>query len=175
VEDTKKIITRAVYGNRIQTFQNSVRIPTGKAEKLRDILGCTVSGAKILSAFPEEDDKNGKKARVDVLFEIHIWYWADNETKVYKADATTSDVIEFEKQGVESFRNEEVQAWMKEKPKCVDVKLVSGKEEDLVEVQLEYVLEAELIGETMLNVKVFSDNEAMETTNKTKMNYLWHI
>jgi hypothetical protein len=155
VEDIKRIITRAVYGNRIQTFRTVVRIPTGELEMFKDVLGCAVSGANILGASIEGDDKKGKKARADVEFKIHIWYRTDNDTKVYKADAKSSDLIEIEKQGTERFSHENVKVWMKEKPKCVDAAVISEKEGDLVAVQLEYVLEAEIVGETLLNVKVY--------------------
>jgi hypothetical protein len=155
VEDTKKIITRAVYGNRIETFRNIVRITTGESEKLKDVLGCTINGAKVLGASIEGDNKKNIKIRADVESEIHIWYRTDNDTKVSKVDAKTSDIIEIEKQGTERFSHEEVSVWMKEKPKCVESTIISEKEGDLVAVQLEYVLEAEIIGETLLNVKVF--------------------
>lgn len=155
MEDTRKIITRAVYGNRIQTFRNIVRIATGEVETLKDVLGCTINEANVLSASIEEDDKKGIKVRVDVEFKIHIWYRTDNDTKVSKVDAKSSDMIEIEEQGAERFSLEEVSVWMKEKPKCVDTTIISEEEGDLVAVQLEYVLEAEIIGETLLNVKVF--------------------
>jgi len=168
VEDTKKIITRAVYGNRIQTFRSIVRIPARELEKLKDVLGCTINGAKILSTSIEGGDKKGIKVRVDIESEIHIWYLTDNDTKVYKIDAKSSDIIEIEKQGAEQFSHEDVSVWMKEQPKCVDTTIISEKEGNLVAVQLEYVLEAEIIGETLLNVKVFNNNEAAEMTDKTE-------
>lgn len=155
MEATKKIITRAVYGNRTQTFRNIIRIATDGAGKPKEVLGCTINGAKILNASIEGDYKKGKKIRATVEFEIHIWYQTDQDTKVYKVNAESSDIIEVEKQGAERFSNEDVKVWMKEKPKCIDAAIVSEKEGDLVAVQLEYVLEAEIIGETLLNVKVF--------------------
>lgn len=155
MEDTRRIITRAVYGNRIQTFRNIVRIATGEGETLKDVLGCTINEARVLSASIDGDDTKGIKVGVNVEFEIHIWYRTDNDTKVSKVDAKSSETIEIEKQGAERFNLEEVSVWMKEKPKCVDTTIISEKEGDLVAVQLEYVLEAEIIGETLLNVKVF--------------------
>lgn len=155
MEDNKKIITRAVYGNRIQTFRNIVRVETGEVEKLKGVLGCTINKAKVLSAFIEGDDKKGKKVRADVEFEIHIWYQTDNDTNVSKVNAKSSDIVEIEKEGAEQFSQEEVRVWMKEKPKCIDTAIIREKEGERVDVQLEYVLEAEIIGETLLNVKVF--------------------
>ncbi len=155
MEDTKKIITKAVYGNRIQTFRNTVRIATGEAEKLKDVLGCTINGSRVLNAFIEGEGKKSIKVRVNTEFEIHIWYRTDTDTKVSKFNANSSDLVEIEKQGTERFSHEEVSVWMKEKPKSVDTTIISGKEGDLVAVQLEYVLEAEIIGETVLSVRVF--------------------
>lgn len=156
MEDNKKIITRAVYGNRIKTCRNTVRIATGEVGMLKDVLGCTVNGAKILNASIEGDDKKGIKVRTNVEFDIHIWYRTDNDTKVHKVSAKSSDIVEIEKQGAERFSREEVSVRMKEKPKCVDTSIISEKEGDLVAVQLEYVLEAEIIGETLLTVKVWN-------------------
>lgn len=155
MEDTKKIITRAVYGNRTQTYRNIVRIQTGEVEKLKNVLGCTINGAKVLGAFIQGDDKKSIKVRVDVEFQIHIWYRTDNDTKVSKVDVKASDIVEIEKQGAERFSHEEVSVWMKENPKCVDTSIISEAGGDLVAVQLEYELGAEIIGETLLNVKVY--------------------
>ena len=107
-----------------------------------------------------------------------MWYLTDKDTKVHKVDAKSSDIIEIEKQGTGEFSHEDVSVWMKENPKFVDATIISEKEGDLVAVQLEYVLEAEIIGETLLNVKVFNNdevvemtNEAVEVTNKTQTKY----
>lgn len=155
MEENKKIITRALYGNRIQTFRNIIRVETGETEKLKDVLGCSVNGAKVLSASIEGDDKKSVKVRTEVEFEIHIWYQTDNDTKVSKGNAKSSDIVEIEKQGTARFSHEEVSVRMKEKPKCVDTAIISDEGRELVAVQLEYTLEAEIIGETLLNVKVF--------------------
>jgi len=90
VENTKKIITRAVYGTRAQAFRNSIRIAIDEAERMKDILGCAINGARVLNAAIEGDDIRGKKVRADVEFEIHIWYRTDQDTKVYKANAKSS-------------------------------------------------------------------------------------
>ena len=153
MEDNKRIITRAVYGNRIQTVRNTVRIATGDMDEMKDVLGCAVNGAKILSASIEGDDKKGIKVRTTVEFDLHIWYRTDNDTRVHKVNAQSSDIVEIEKQGPERFSHEEVSVRMKEKPKCVDTSIITKKEGDLVAVQLEYVLEAEIIGENITYCK----------------------
>jgi len=165
VEETKKIITKAVYGNRIQTFRNIVRIPVREGEMIKDVLGGTINRAKILSTSIEEDDNRGIKVRVNAEFEIHIWYWSDNDTKVYKVNAESSDIIEIKKQGPENFSHVDVSVWMKEKPEYIDAAVIGENKGDQIAVQLEYALEAEIIGETLLNIKVFNDNRAVEAAN----------
>lgn len=172
MENTKKILTKAVYGNQIKTFRTVVRIPAGELEKLKDVLGGMVNRAKILSTAIEEDDNKGIKIRVDAEFEVHIWYLSENDTKIYKIDVKSSDMIVIEKQGAEQFNHEDLSVWIKEKPKCVDAAIISEKEGGLVSVQLEYVLEAEIIGEAVLNVKVYYNNEAVELANIAKKKYL---
>lgn len=165
MEETKKIITKAVYGNRIQTFRNIVRVPAREGEMIKDVLGGTVSKAKILSTSIEEDDNRGIRVRVNAEHEIHIWYWSDNDTKVYKVNAESSDIIEIKKQGPENFSHVDVSVWMKEKPVYIDAAVIRENKGDQIAVQLEYTLEAEIIGETLLNVKVFNDNGAVEAAN----------
>lgn len=154
MEDAKRIITRAVYGHKIQTFRNIVRIAVGEGERLTDILGCTVTGAMITGSSIEEDDGNGKKVKVSLKLDIHAWYRSENDTKVSKTSAEFTNVIVIAKQGPENYKNEEVKVLTRRMPKCVE-KAVVQKEANLVEVQIESELEAEIIGETVLNIKVF--------------------
>ena len=154
MEDAKRIITRAVYGHKTQTFRNIVRIAVGEGEKLTDILGCTITGAKVSGSSIEEDDRKGKKVKVSLRLDIHAWYRSENDTKVSKTNAEFSNIIEIAKQGPENYRNEEVKVLMRRMPKCVE-KAIVQKEGNLAEVQIESELEAEIIGETVLNVKVF--------------------
>jgi spore coat protein E len=149
--DIKKIITRAVYGRRIQTFRNISKLAT-ETENPVDVLGCIISESKILSSFIERDNERGKQVRANVKSDIHVWYRIGRDTRISKISAEFSDIIEVAQQGTESFSHEEVNVWIKEKPKCVDAIVAEG---NLIIVQLEYALEAEIIGETTLTVKVF--------------------
>ena len=168
MEEIKRIITRAVYGNRTQRFQNIVRIPAREMGKLKDVLGGMINGAKVLNTSIEEADNKGIQVRADVEFEVHIWYWSDNDTKVYKTDVKSSDVIAFEKQRSDRFSHEDVRVWMKEKPRFIGASIIREPEGDVVAVQLEYELEAEIIGEALLNVKVFNNNDAMIVTREAE-------
>lgn len=154
MEDTKKIITRAVFGHINQTFRNTACFVINEEDKCTEILGCTIIGAKVLSSFIEGDDGKSKKVNVKLGFDLHIWYKSKNDTKISKVNAELSDIVEIANQGTENYSHEDVYVWIKGIPKCVD-KPVIQKEENLVAVQLEYVLESEIIGETAINVKVF--------------------
>jgi hypothetical protein len=45
--------------------------------------------------------------------------------------------------------------WIRGTPKCIGNPVVVQTGENMVAVQIEYMLEAEVIGETVINVKVF--------------------
>lgn len=155
MEDAKRIITRAVYGHKIQTFRNNVRIALSEEENITNILGCTVTGAKISGSSIEDDDNKGKRVKVSLRLDIHIWYRSENDTKVSKANAEITNVVEIAKQGAEDYSNEEVKVWIRQIPKCVDKAAAAQTEGNFAAVQIESELEAEIIGETVLNVKVF--------------------
>ncbi len=55
--------------------------------------------------------------KVETALEIHLWYWSDKETKVYKVDVNSIDMIEFEKHRADRFRHEDVSAWIIDKPR----------------------------------------------------------
>ncbi len=155
MEDTKKIITRAVFGHINQTFQNTVNIAINEEDKHIDILGCKISGAKLLRSSIEGGNGESKKVKVSLGFGIHVWYKSKNETRISKVNAEHTDIIEIAKQGTENFSNEDVYVWIRGTPKCIDKPVVIQTGENLVAVQIEYMLEAEVIGETVINVKVF--------------------
>lgn len=155
MEDTKKIITRAVFGHINQTFRNTARFAINEEDKCTEILGCTIIGAKVLSSFIEGDDGKSKKVKVKLSFDLHIWHRAKNDTKISKVNTELSDIVEIANQGTENYSHEDVYVRIKGIPKCVDKPVVIQTEENLVAVQIEYVLEAEIIGDTAINVKVF--------------------
>lgn len=155
MEDTKKIITRAVYGHKIQTFRNIARIAAGEGETLTDILGCTINGAQVVSSSIEEDFGRGKRVKAVIKFDIHIWYRSENDTRVSKVTAEFPNIIEIVKQGAEFYDHEEVNVWIKQAPNCVDKTVMVQTEGNMAVLQIESMLEAEIIGETTLNIKVF--------------------
>jgi hypothetical protein len=154
VEDTKKIITRAVFGHINQTFRNTARIAINEEDKHTEILGCTITGAKVLRPFIERDEGKSKKVKVNLNFDLHIWYQSKNDTKISKVNAEISDTVEIANQGTETYSHEDVYVWIRGIPKCVDKPAIQAGG-NLAAVQIEYVLEAEIIGETAINVKVF--------------------
>ncbi|MGE5496070.1 MAG: outer spore coat protein CotE [Burkholderiales bacterium] len=155
MEDSKKIITRAVFGHINQTFRNTVNIAINEEDKDIDILGCKISGAKVLRSSIEGYDGKSKKVKVDLSFGIHVWYKSKDDTRISKVNAVLTDIIDIEKQGTEDFSHEDVYVWIRGTPKCIGKPVVIEAEENMVAVQIEYMLEAEVIGQTVINVKVF--------------------
>lgn len=155
LEGIRKIVTNAVYGRKAHTYRKIIRVTADEGENNPDVLGCCVCGAKILGSSIEEDIGKGKKARAKVKFDIHIWYRTGSETKVAKISTEFSDVIEIAKQGTETFCDERVSVWMKEEPKCLKPVVIGNPEGNQIAVEMEYILEAEIIGEALISVRVF--------------------
>lgn len=155
MEDTKKIITRAVFGHINQTFRNTARFAINEEDNHIEILGCTITGAKVLSSSIEGSDVKSKKVKVNLNFDLHIWYQSKGDTKISKVNAELSDIVEIANQGTENYSHEDVYVWIRGIPKCADIPVITQTGGNLVAVQIEYVLEAEIIGETAINVKVF--------------------
>lgn len=155
MEGIRRIVTNAVYGRKAHTYRKIIRVTADEGENDTDILGCCVCEAKILGSSIEGDISEGKKARAKVRIDIHIWYRTENDTKVAKISTEFSDVIKVAKQGTETFRDEKVSVWMKEDPKCYKPVVIDNPEGNQIAVEMEYVLEAEIIGEALLSVRVF--------------------
>ncbi len=155
MEEVRTIITNAVYGRKEKTFRKIIRVTADEAQINPEVLGCCVCGAKVLSSCIEGDIEEGKKAKAKVKFDIHIWYRTDSDTKVAKVNTEFSDIIEVSKQGAQGFSHEELNVWMKEEPKCLEPVIIGNSEGSQIAVEMEYVLEAEIIGEAVLSVRVF--------------------
>lgn len=155
MEEVRTIITNAVYGRNEKTFRKIIRVTADEGENDPEVLGCCVCGAKVLSSSIEADIEEGKKAKAKVKFDIHIWYRTGSDTKVAKVSTEFSDVIEVCKQGTQSFTHEKLSVWMKDKPRCLEPVVIDNSEGNQIAVEMEYILEAEIIGKAMLSVKVF--------------------
>lgn len=151
MEENKKIIVKAVYGAAIKTFRKIIRITYDEGQ----VLGCTLCRAKVKGSFIEGVFDKSIRIKAEVQSHLHIWYEADNDTKVIEVCTIFSDYLEIDKQGFENYCNEEVFIRLKEEPKCLETIYITNAEKNQITVQIEYTLEAEVIGDTVLNVKVF--------------------
>lgn len=167
MEEIKKIIAKASYGQETQSFSKSILINTYDRKKPAEILGCIITDAEISSCSLEQNVKKGKGVRVNGKFNVHLWYGQSGDTKVVKAAADFSDVVTIYTQGTQDFKNEEVRAWIKKAPQYTKATIMDRPEETGVSVLVEYELGAEIIGQTSLNVRVikYEDADEEETDN----------
>ncbi len=155
MEEVRTIITNAVYGRNEKTFRRIIRVTADEGENDPEVLGCCVCGAKVLSSSIEADIEEGKKAKAKVKFDIHIWYRTGSDTKVAKVSTEFSDIIEVCRQGPQGFSQEKLSVWMKDKPRCLEPVVIDNSEGNQIAVEMEYILEAEIIGKAVLSVRVF--------------------
>jgi hypothetical protein len=144
-----------VYGRKTQTFRKIIRVRAEEGENNLDVLGCFVCGVKVIGSSIDEDTAKSKKIKAKVKCDTHIWYRTENDTTVAKISTEFSDHIEVAKQGSEAFRHEKAGVWIKEEPKCLEPIIIGNPDGNQIAVEIEYVLEAEIIGEAVLSVKVF--------------------
>ena len=98
-------------------------------------------------------------------FDTHLWYGLGSDTKVAKVSTKFLDTVKINAQGSEQYSGEEVRAWIKQAPKCTKTSIIDGHEGASVNVQVEYELGAEIVGQTTLNVRVvnaFSETDGDE-------------
>ncbi len=156
MEDTKRIVTKVVIGRRIQTFRKIIRMTSDEEEAHPRVLGCTVCGGHVSDYFVERGKGKNREINIKIKLDIHIWYQLGGDTSVAKMSTEVVDSIEITNQGPEDLSLEEAYVWMKEEPECVDTTLITNPECNLMAVQIEYTLGAEVIAETVLDVKVFN-------------------
>jgi hypothetical protein len=160
MEEIKKIIAKASYGQDIQSFSKGILINTYDRKKPSEILGCIITDAEILSCALEQNVKRGKGVRVNGKFNVHLWYGLSGDTKIAKVSTNFSDIVMIDAQGAGAFKNEEVRTWIQKDPKYTGASIIEEQEGYGVKVLVEYELGAEIVGQTTLNVKVlkFEDN-----------------
>jgi len=154
MEQIKKIIAKAAYGQGTKAFSKGIDINTYERKRPTQILGCIITDAEISGCSFEGNVEKGKAVRVNIKFDTHLWYALGNDTKVAKASTKFSDVVTINEKGAEAYSDEEVRAWIKQAPKCTRTSVVDGHEGAGVKAQIEYELGAEIVGLTTLNVRV---------------------
>lgn len=155
MKDSRRIIANAVYGRKTQTFRKIIRVSADGGENNPDVLGCSICGVKVIGSTIKEHIGASKRIKAKVKFDIHIWYRTESDTRIAKISTQFSDYIEVAKQGAESFSNEKADVWIKEELRCFKPVFIGSSDGNQIAVEVEYVLEAEIIGEAVLSVKVF--------------------
>lgn len=166
MEEIKKIIAKAAYGQGIKSFSKDIHININERKKPTEILGIAITNAEILSSAFEGNIKDGKVIRIKGAFDVHLWYALNGDTKVTKVSSKFSDIVMINGQDAEKYSHEEVRAWIQRTPKCSGTSIVEGPEGPAVKATVEYELGAEVIGQTTLSVKVIYTVDASEETEE---------
>ena len=156
MEEIKKIIAKAAYGQGIKSFRREIHLNTDERKKPTEILGIVVTNAAISGCTLEGNRDGGKAVRVKGTYDVHLWYALNGDTKSVKTGAKFSDVIIVSGQGGENYSNEEARAWIQKAPQSTGTSVAEGAEGSGVTATVEYVLGAEVVGQTALNVKVIN-------------------
>ncbi len=157
MEEIKKIIAKAAYGQGTKAFSKGIDINTYESDRPTQILGCIITDAEILGCSFEGNVVKGKAVRVNMKFDTHLWYALDGDTKVAKMSTKFSDVVTIGAQGAEEYSNEDVRAWIEQAPKCMGTSVTNGRDGAFIKAQIEYELGAEIVGMTTLSVRVIND------------------
>ncbi len=169
MEEIKKIIAKAAYGQGTKPFRKDVHINTNERKKPAEILGITITNAEISSSTFEGNIKNGKVVRIKGAFDVHLWYALNGDTKVAKTSSKFSDIVMVSGQEAEKYNNEEVRAWIQSAPKCSGTSIVDGPEGPGVTATVEYELGAEIVGQTTLSVKVIYTVDTSEEVEEISL------
>ncbi|MGD9579606.1 MAG: outer spore coat protein CotE [Syntrophorhabdus sp.] len=161
MEEIKKIIARAAYGQNIKSFSKNIRINI-EGKKPTEILGIIITDAEVSSCALEGNIKNGKVVRINGTFDVHLWYALNGDTKAVKTSNTFSDIVMVYGQESEKYNHEDVRAWIPKTPKCSGTAIVDGPQGPVVTAAVEYKLGAEIVGQTVLNVKVIHTIDVSE-------------
>lgn len=169
MEEIKKIIAKAAYGQGTKFFRKDIHINIDERKKPTEILGITITNAEILSSAFEGNIKNGKVVRIKGAFDVHLWYALNGDTKVTKVSTKFSDIVMVSGQEAEKYNNEEVRAWIQKTPKCSGTSIVDGPEGPGVTATVEYELGAEIVGQTTLSVKVIYTVDVLDEAEDMAM------
>ena len=152
----RTIITNAVCGRTVQTFQTTVYIAEEDVEPTR-ILGCAVKNGKILDSHFEEFTNNTINVRIDGDFEIHVWFEANGDTTITKTKANFSEIIPVETiEGRDYFEknyfNKRILPWISKNPISMGAMVVNKSGIPTISVLIEYEIGVEIMGEGKINI-----------------------
>jgi len=163
MEEIKKIIAKAAFGQGTESFRKEVHINTEERKKPAEILGTIITNAAISSCTLEGNVSNGKAVRIKGTFDVHLWYTQNGDSKAVKTGAKFSNVVMVYGQEAEKYSNEEVRAWIQKAPECLGTTIVDSPEGSGVKAAVEYELGAEVVGLTTLNVKVINHVDFLQS------------
>ena len=169
MEEIKKIVAKASFGQSAKTFSKGIDINTYERKRPTQILGCIITDAEITSCSFEGNVEHGKAVRVNIKFDTHLWYALGGDTKVAMVSTKFSDVVTIKAQGAEKYSDEEVRSWIKKAPKCCGTSIVDGREGASVKAQIEYELGAEITGLTTLNVRVINATDELDDAEEISL------
>jgi spore coat protein E len=152
MEEIKKIIAKAAYGQSTKSFSKEIHISL-EGKKPTEVLGVIITNAEIISCALEGNIENGKAVRIKGKFDVHLWYALNGDTKVTKGSANFSDIVIVSGQEAEKYNHEEVRAWIQKNPQCSGTSIVDGTEGPGVTAAVKYELGTEIVGQTALSVK----------------------
>jgi spore coat protein E len=162
MEEIKKIVAKAAFGQGTKSFSKDVHINTNESKKPTEILGITVTDAKITSCAFAGNMNKEKVVRIQGTFDVHLWYALNSDTKVTKVGVKFSDIVMVSGPEADNYHNEEARAWIQRTPTCSGTSIVDGPEGPGVTAIIEYELGAEIVGLTTLNVKVVYTPDVLE-------------
>lgn len=171
MEEIKKIIAKAAYGQGIKSFSKDIHINTYEGKEPAEILGIIINKAEISNYALEGNVKNGKIVRIKGTFDVHLWYALNGDTKVTKVSTKFSDIVIVSGHETEKYNNEEVRAWIQKTPQCSGTSIIDGPEGPGVTATVKYELGAEIVGQTTLNVKVIKTADVSEEAPEIPMEF----
>lgn len=171
MEEIKKIIAKAEYGQGTKSFRKDIHINTYERKQPTEILGIIITNAEILSCALEGNTENGKVVKVKGTFDVHLWYALNGDTKVAKVSTKFSDNVMVYGQEAEKYDNEVVRAWIQKNPNCSRTSITDGPKGPGVTASVEYELGAEIMGQTTLNVKVINTVDTLDEVEEMPMEY----
>lgn len=164
------IITNAICGKTTQPCQTTVFIAAKGNVEPAQVLGCTITNAKIHESIFEDFSNNNINVRINGEFEIHVWYETNGDTTVSKSNEKFSEVISVPTfEGVNAYRgehlNQNILAWINKDPTSLGTMIVNKCGIPAVAIQVEYELGVEVVGEAKVNILSLKSDDKEKTLN----------
>jgi len=155
----REIITKAVCGTGQKNFQYTelLTIPGGRVPS--SILGSSVTRLKLTEPLVTETTGDGKKnVRASGTLDINVWYSynGDQATDVAKDTVKFTEIIPISDLDEGILGQVEARAVLVKTPQCHKTVIV---ENNLIQVDVELGIYAEIVGETKVFVHAYADSD----------------